>query len=727
MGKKKNIGPTLTVDGEKELDQQLDKMHKHLTTLKSEMKVVTSAFDENTTAQEKATATSEVLRKQIEIQRKCVEELTAGMERNTVGIEEDSEAYLDWQNRVNKAQAELNKMEAELRNNEKVLSGVDNELEKVDEELKDVSESSEKAEKDFSKLGTGLKATGVVIAAIGTGIVAAGAKLTEFSKDGAEYADTVLTMSAQTGIATDEIQKYQYASELVDVSLETLTKSMAKQIKSMKAVQDGTKLSVEAYDTLGVSVTNADGSLRDSDTVYWEVIEALGQMENETERDALAMQILGKSAQELNPLIEAGAQRMKELGEEAENAGAVLSEDMLKKFGAFDDELQYLSANAGAAKNALGTILLPALTELAGTGADLLGDFTQSIVDANGDLSQIGEILGATLTDAATALLEYAPDFIDVGGDIILSLADGLTASLPDIVDKGSDVVFTLTESVIDMLPEVGDAATDIVIALVDGLAENSDEIIEGAVDSVITLVEGLTKPDTLVKLVGAGGDLVVGILSGIADSLPLLIDAAPEIIFNLIVGLGGSAIELVGAGGEIVLLVIEGITDSVWQLFETGADIVEDIKDGFDDKVNEAKTWGKDLMDNFIGGIKAKWNDLTSTVAGVAQTVRDFIGFSEPEKGPLSNFHTYAPDMMMLFAQGIKENEHLITDQIAKSFDLEMAISSATGSTTSKAYNYGGFSINVYGAEGQDPNEIADAVMYKVQEAIYRKEAAYG
>lgn len=82
-----------------------------------------------------------------------------------------------------------------------------------------------------------------------------------------------------------------YAAELVDVSTETLTKSMAKQIKSMKAVQDGTKLSVEAYDKLGVSVMNAGGSLRDSDTVYWEVIDALGKIENETERDALAIKI----------------------------------------------------------------------------------------------------------------------------------------------------------------------------------------------------------------------------------------------------------------------------------------------------------------------------------------------------------------------------------------------------------------------------------------------------
>lgn len=118
----------------------------------------------------------------------------------------------------------------------------------------------------------------------------------------------------------------------------------------MKAVQDGTKLSVEAYEKLGVQVTNTDGTLRDSDTVYWEVIDALGKIENETERDALAMQILGKSAQELNPLIEAGAERMNELGEQAQAAGYVISDDMLAQYGALDDQLQYLSCRCDSGK-----------------------------------------------------------------------------------------------------------------------------------------------------------------------------------------------------------------------------------------------------------------------------------------------------------------------------------------------------------------------------------------
>ena len=86
------------------------------------------------------------------------------------------------------------------------------------------------------------------------------------------------------------------------------------------------------------------------------------------------------------------------------------------------------------------------------------------------------------------------------------------------------------------------------------------------------------------------------------------------------------------------------------------------------------ALQWGKDLIDNFVSGIKAKISAVTSAVSGIASTVKNFLGFSEPEEGPLSNFHTYAPDMMKLFAKGIKDNEKVVTDQIAKSFNFETA-----------------------------------------------------
>ena len=166
---------------------------------------------------------------------------------------------------------------------------------------------------------------------------------------------------------------------------------------------------------------------------------------------------------------------------------------------------------------------------------------------------------------------------------------------------------------------------------------------------------------------------------------------------------------------------------DNVWQ----------SIKNGFNKIIDGAKTWGKDLLDNFIGGIKAKIQKLKDMVSNVAQTVKDFLGFSEPEKGPLSNFHTYAPDMMDLFAKGIRDNENVITDQIEKSFDFGErtmkfgaeygggygagAAGGAFGGTS-----IGNITINIEGAKFNDPRELAAVIAEEIQRMSERSAAVY-
>ena len=102
------------------------------------------------------------------------------------------------------------------------------------------------------------------------------------------------------------------------------------------------------------------------------------------------------------------------------------------------------------------------------------------------------------------------------------------------------------------------------------------------------------------------------------------------------------------------------------------GADAINFLLDRADDAVaffsdlpDRALTWGKDLIDSFVNGIKSKISAVTNAVKNVANTVKDFLGFSEPEKGPLSNFHTYGPDMMDLYGQGIRSNAWRVTDAV--------------------------------------------------------------
>lgn len=189
-------------------------------------------------------------------------------------------------------------------------------------------------------------------------------------------ADDINTLSKQTGLSTEEIQKFQFASDVIDVSLDTLTGSMAKLIKNMESARQGSKNQEEAFKTLGVEIVNVDGSLRNNQEVFNEAINALGKMENETQRDALAMQIFGKSAQDLNPLILGGADALTELGKQAEDAGLILSQDALDSINEFNDELDILKATASGTfaelGTEIGTMLMPFLQELVGKGKDLL-------------------------------------------------------------------------------------------------------------------------------------------------------------------------------------------------------------------------------------------------------------------------------------------------------------------------------------------------------------------
>lgn len=330
-----NFGLKIGLEGEKEFKSSLAEINNSFKVLGSEMKLVESQFDKNDNSIQALNARNQVLEKSIDAQKGKIETLRLALQNASSSFGENDKRTQAWQVQLNNAQAELNKMERELQNNNKQLEGVSNEFksaeksaDKFGDEVEDTGKQADDSSKKFQVLGSIVSsvAAGMVaaMAAVGETIVAVGKSLVNVTKEGAAYADNVLTQSTITGIATDKLQEYMYAAELVDVSVDTLTGSMAKQIKSMKSAQDGSKNMVEAYEKLGVEITNADGTLRDSDDVYWEIIEALGKMENETERDALAMTILGKSAQELNPLIEAGAERMEELGKQAHDSGYVL-------------------------------------------------------------------------------------------------------------------------------------------------------------------------------------------------------------------------------------------------------------------------------------------------------------------------------------------------------------------------------------------------------------------
>ena len=132
----------------------------------------------------------------------------------------------------------------------------------------------------------------------------------------------------------------------------------------------------------------------------------------------------------------------------------------------------------------------------------------------------------------------------------------------------------------------------------------------------------------------------------------------------NIVQTLTGLSPEMVQAGWDALKSFVSGIINNIKEVIETGKEIFNSVKDGIMEKIETAKNWGKDLIDNFVQGIKDKFQKVKDTLKSLGDLIKGMIGFSEPEDpaSPLHNFHTFAPDMMKLFSQGIEDNLGLIT-----------------------------------------------------------------
>ena len=562
----------------------------------------------------------------------------------------NEEQYIAFQGEIIKTENRLQSLESQTKETGNAMDDAGNKAGGFGDKLK-------------SGLAGAAKTAGVAVAAVGTAVVAGAKALTDFSVEGAQYADTILTDATVTGIATDKLQEYNYAAELIDVSTETLTKSMAKNIKSMSSAAKGTGETAKAYQTLGVSVTNADGSLRDSQEVYWELIDALGTVDNETERDALAMQILGKSAQELNPLIEAGSARMEELGQQARDAGAVLSEDTLEAFGAFDDQLQYLKVNSEASKKALGTALLPMFTKLATTGNGLVTKFTKSLTEANGDIGLMADAVGQMIPDIIDAIVSGLPEILSAAERIVSSLASGIISQLPTIINVGLQLITDLALGIAQALPELIPTIVDVVLQIVDTLMDNIDLLVDAAIALIDGLAVGLIK--ALPILIDKAPTIIQKLINALIDNLPKLVLLGVDLIIKLVEGIIQNLPALVVAAGEIIVSLVDGIVSYFQRMSQLGEEIVQKFKDGIKRIASDAFNWGADMLNGLIDGIKSKVSSVADAAKGVAGTIKSFLHFSVPDVGPLTDYETWMPDFMKGLAAGIEKNKSLVTDAV--------------------------------------------------------------
>lgn len=465
-----DVRTRFVAEGEKEYRQALGNINGSLNILNAESKRLQEQYKGNEDSLEALTATNKNL-------NKVVDELTKKQKLQQERLEKLTEVYGENDDRtmrmakaVKETETALLKQKRALEESKDAVENFGQEESKAEENTQDLGDALNDIGGKFGislpkemtntlngmlKIDTQTLVLAGSFAALAAAVVEVEKALISLTIESAAYADEILTQSTVTGLSTKALQEYQYAAELVDVSLDTLTSSQTKMIRSMDAARRGSKEQAEAFDKLGIGVQNADGTLRDAQEVFGDVIDALGAISNETERDAIAMTIFGRSARDLNPLIKAGSDGLRELTQEAHDVGYVMGEEALAALGAVDDQLQRMNRSSEALKNQIAIGMAPAVENLMKKGTDLFVRL-QEAAEGSGILEVFGALLDvvSALEPLFDVLFGTAEDGVPVLQTLALAL--GVLADALTIVANTVAIVIELFKQLFNLISGKG-------------------------------------------------------------------------------------------------------------------------------------------------------------------------------------------------------------------------------------------------------------------------------
>jgi len=499
------ISTKITLDGEEEYRKQLQGIDAALKQNKAEMEKLSAVYAGNENSVEALTAKGELLTKQMELeeqrvdtlmtrlaeataiqfnqieavekaraelekqtaalaamenaedtsaeaiekQRAAVDQAKEALEKQERSLESANKAVQDYELQLTKAETKVIKASNAVEDNSKALDENKKALEKNENESKSLGDVlSDLADKVGVKLPEGIKkgtdsinagtaATAAWAAAAGTMIEL----LIKSTKETAALTDELATQSIQTGISTDTLQAWNYAAGLMDVEASTVTGSMTKLTRAMAAAQKGSEAQVQAFRRLHVAYKDANGQLRDTEDVWWDSIEALGKIHNETERDTVAMTLFGQSAQNLNTVIAAGREGFEGFRQEAEQMGYIMGQEQIDRFNRLSDAMDRFDNVQLKVKATLGEALLPILTKF----FELLEELGPEVI-----ANIAGLVMGITVATSIARAVGAVADAVGVlsgsfGGLtgkllIILPLLIALVALFAVLAGKSNEV-----------------------------------------------------------------------------------------------------------------------------------------------------------------------------------------------------------------------------------------------------------------------------------------------
>ena len=518
------------------------------------------------------------------------------------------------------------------------------------EELgKNMEETGKQTDELAKKLDLSLAKEGLenVNSAIGAAISKLkewGTAIWEAGKNASTMADDLITMSTKTGMSVEKLQEMQYAARFVDTELNTITGSMTKLTSSMTS---GSAAVGEAFMTLGVRVTDNTGALKTQEQVFWECIDALGKVANETERDAIAMTLFGKSAGDLTPLIKAGSAEWNAYAEEARKAGIIISQDGVSALGTFNDSLQRMEATFDGVKNQLLSALAPAFSAIADKVTEVAQKFSEWVQ-----------------TDEAQEMLANIAQTVM---DLVTELGNNLQPAIDGVIGAAKTVgeIFSfIAQHGQELAIALGVVTTAIVGLKIAQLALNVAMMANPIGGIVIACTAAVAAIAGLAALIASNIETIKSWFNNLSDSIANAFRTAINAVtnaWNAIPGffqnLWNGVVNIFNSAKEA----IQNAWNSVPQFFQSIRDGIQNIWQNIDSWMTEkfGAAWEgiKRAFEPFVEFFRNIWE----TVKGIFAVVGDVLSgnFSdawERIKSIFSNWGQYFQGLWDTLVKGFAE-----------------------------------------------------------------------
>lgn len=536
--------------------------------------------------------------------------------------------------------------------------------------------------------------------------------------------DSVQSAMAAFGISAEDASLYldtlNAAGQQTGVNVQQLADSMAQNAASLKEMGYGASDAAMLLANMEKNGVDASSAMTGLKKAYAQSIkegtsmsDVLMDLQNRLQDDstyadaaAEAIELFGtRSGGALVEAISSGRLSLEELGTSMSDfAGSVDSTfqgtvDPIDEMQIHLNELKILGAE-------IATSAMPMISQ----AMQVLGDVIQKVSDAwNGlDENQQQMIIKAALIVAAIGPVLSIGGRLISGIGTVVSTIGTLTSALPGLIAG-------IAALNVPLLPIIAIIAAVVAAGVL--LYKNWDKIKEVAgnlKDALSEKWEGIKAKTTEVW-------------NNVKETTSTVMDAVKQNMQERLNNMKAAYDEHGGGLKGTVAALWTGIKDNYKQGFMalntlTGGKLGE-IANKFINKFNELKNnalgWGKDIIQNLVNGIMSKIQDAAKAAGNIAEAIKSKLGFSEPESGPLSDFHTYMPDMIDLLTKGIYDNLYKVDA-------ASDAVAGALAGGTQNSYNYGGFSIVVNGAEGQSAAELADVIEDRIQAKMAAQKAVW-